>query len=67
MQAFGFAAVLAVARCAHSEGDRFFAPVAGVLVGLLLLVRFDAVLVIAAVAGGVVLGVLSGIRNHAGG
>lgn len=61
MQAFGFAAVLALAR-SHAEDDRFFAPVAGVLVGLLLLLRFDAVLMIAAVAGGLTLGVFAGQR-----
>ena len=43
MQAFLFAALLANAR-AHVDGDRFFAPVAGVLLGLLLFLRFDAVL-----------------------
>ncbi len=65
MQAFAFAAVLAVAR-SHSEEDAFFAPVAGVLVGLLLLLRFDAVLVIAAVTGGLTLGVFAGVRPRAG-
>ena len=57
--------MLAVAR-SHSEGDRFFAPVAGVLVGLLLLLRFDAVLVMAAVAGGLTLGVFAGEKPRWG-
>ncbi len=65
MQAFGFAAVLALAR-SHLEGDKFFAPVAGVLVGLLLFLRFDAVLVVAAVAGGLTLGIFAGVRPRLG-
>ena len=43
MQALLFAALLANAR-AHVDGDRFFAPVAAGLLGLLLFLRFDAVL-----------------------
>ena len=43
MQALLFAALLATAR-AHVDGDPFFAPVAGALLGLLLFLRFDAVL-----------------------
>ena len=65
MQAFVFAAVLALAR-SHSEGDEFFAPIAGVLIGLLLFLRFDAVLVVAAVAGGLTLGVFTGVRLRPG-
>ena len=42
MQALLFAALLANAR-AHVDGDPFFAPVAGALLGLLLFLRFDAV------------------------
>ena len=38
-----FAALLALAR-AHQDDDVFFAPVAGVLLGLLLFPRFDGVL-----------------------
>lgn len=53
MQALLFAALLANAR-AHVDGDRFFAPVAGFLLGLLLFVRYDAVLGIAGVAAGLV-------------
>ena len=61
MQAFLFAALLANAR-AHVDGDRFFAPAAGVLIGLLLFLRFDSVLGVAGLASGVVLGVFAGQR-----
>jgi len=49
MQALVFAALLAFAR-SHVDGDHFFAWVAGVLLGLLIFLRVDAVLAIAAVA-----------------
>ena len=55
MQALLFAALLAHAR-AHVDGDGFFAPVAGTLLGLLLFLRFDAVLGIAAVLAALALG-----------
>jgi len=61
MQALLFAALLANAR-AHVDGDRFFAPVAGVLIGLLLFLRFDAVLGVAGLALGVAAGTLAGQR-----
>ena len=61
MQALLFAALLANAR-AHVDGDPFFAPVAGVLLGLLLFLRFDAVLGIAGIAGGLALSVVAGAR-----
>ena len=61
MQALLFAALLANAR-AHVDGDGFFAPVAGALLGLLLFLRFDVVLGILGVAVGLVLGVLNGRR-----
>lgn len=64
MQTLLFAALLANAR-AHVDGDRFFAPVAGALLGLLLFLRFDAVLGIAGVAGGLVVGVFNGQRPRA--
>jgi hypothetical protein len=59
MQALLFAALLASAR-AHVDGDAFFAPVAGALLGLLLFLRFDAVLGIAGVLAALTLGVLAG-------
>lgn len=49
-QALLFAALLAFAR-AHQEEDRFFAPVAGVLLGLLLFLRIDGFMAVAAVLG----------------
>ncbi len=64
MQALLFAALLANAR-AHVDGDRFFAPVAATLLGLLLFLRFDAVLGVAGVLGGLVLGVFNGQRPRA--
>ena len=54
MQALLFAGMLAFAR-AHVDGDLFFAPIAGTLLGLLLFLRFDAVLVIAALGATMVL------------
>ena len=48
-QALVFAALLAYSR-AHEDRDRFFAPVAGLLCGLLPFARIDALLVIVAVA-----------------
>jgi hypothetical protein len=47
MQALLFAAILALAR-AHQEGDVFFAPIAGVLAGLLIFLRQDAPLAVGA-------------------
>jgi len=54
MQTLLFAALLANAR-AHVDRDPFFAPVAGVLLGLLLFLRYDVVLGIAGLAAGLVL------------
>jgi hypothetical protein len=65
MQALLFAALLASAR-AHIDGDTFFAPVAGALLGLLLFLRFDAVLGIAGVLAALALGVLAGRARLAG-
>jgi hypothetical protein len=59
MQAILFAALLASAR-AHIDEDRFFAPVAGALLGFLLFLRFDAVLGIAAVLAALGLTVVAG-------
>lgn len=61
MQALLFAALLANAR-AHVDGDRFFAPVAGGLLGLLLFLRFDAVLGIAAIGAASAVSAFSGQR-----
>jgi len=64
MQALLFAALLANAR-AHVDGDRFFAPIAGGLLGLLLFVRFDAVIGIVAALAALALGVVAGGRVRA--
>lgn len=61
MQTLLFAAVLASAR-AHADEDGFFAPVAGLLLGLLLFLRFDSVLGVAGVLAALVLVVLGGGR-----
>ncbi len=61
MQALLFAALLASAR-AMVDGDDFFAPVAGSLLGLLLFLRFDAVLGIAGVLAGAAVGLAAGRR-----
>ena len=61
MQALLFAALLANAR-AHVDGDRFFAPITAVLLGLLLFLRFEAGLGVAGVLAGLTLGVLVGQR-----
>ncbi len=61
MQALVFAALLANAR-AHVDGDRFFAPIAGILLGLLLFLRFDTVLAIGGIGAGVMLGTVAGLR-----
>jgi hypothetical protein len=52
-QALLFAALLAFAR-AHQDEDRFFGPVAGALLGLLLFLRKDAFMAVAAVLAAVV-------------
>ena len=49
-QALLFAALLAFAR-AHQEQDRYFGPVAGALLGLLIFLRIDAFMAVAAVLG----------------
>jgi hypothetical protein len=61
MQALLFAALLANAR-AHVDGDRFFAPVAGGLLGLLLFLRIDTAVALAAVVAGLALGSIAGTR-----
>lgn len=64
MQALLFAALLANAR-AHVDGDRFFAPVAGGLLGLLLFLRFDAVIGVAGLSAGVAAGMIAGQKPRA--
>lgn len=49
-QALLFTAILAFAR-AHQDEDRFFGPVAGALLGLLLFLRIDAFMAVALVIG----------------
>jgi hypothetical protein len=65
MQALTFAALLASAR-SHVDGTRFFAPVAGSLLGLLLFLRMDAALTAAAVILGLLLLLMTGRRVLAG-
>ena len=57
MQALLFAALLANAR-AHVDGDDFFAPVAGVLIGLLLFLRVDALVPLAGIGAALALGLV---------
>jgi hypothetical protein len=61
MQAVVFAAMLAFTR-ADTDRDDFFWPVAAILLALLLFLRLDAALVIAAVAGAALLSVIQGRR-----
>ena len=61
MQALLFSAILATAR-SHVDGDRFFTPVAAALLGLLLFLRFDAVLGIASIGAGVAALMVRGTR-----
>ena len=60
-QALGLTGLLAVAR-ANVDDDAFFAPVAGIILGLLPFARFDAVLISGLVVGAVVLQWLAGDR-----
>jgi hypothetical protein len=60
-QALLFGALLALAR-AHRDGDAFFAPVAGVLLGSIMFVRLDSLVVIGTVAAGLLLLVADGRR-----
>ena len=53
-QALLLAGLLALAR-AHQDDDAFFAPVAGLLLGLLPFARFDGVLAVGLAAGGLAL------------
>jgi hypothetical protein len=60
-QALGLTGLLAVAR-AHVDDDRFFAPVAGIILGLLPFARFDAVLISGLVVAAVMLQWVGGDR-----
>jgi hypothetical protein len=60
-----FAALAAFSR-AHVDRDRYFAPVAGVLLGLLLFLRVDAVLAVAGVGAAVMLQFLDHRRPRLG-
>jgi hypothetical protein len=60
-QALTFAALLALARAVIDE-DRFFGPVAGVLLASLLFVRVDSLVILGAVAGGLVVALADGKR-----
>jgi hypothetical protein len=62
MQALLFAALLAHGR-AVIDGDDFFAPIAGGLLGLLLFLRFDAVLGVVACLAALALSVLAGVTR----
>ena len=61
LQALLFAGLLAFSR-SHIDEDRFFAPVAGVVLGLLVFMRFDAILAWAGVAATVILLLFQGRR-----
>ena len=61
MQALLFAALLATAR-AHADEDPFFAPVAGVLLGLLLFLRYDAIVAVGATLGALAVAYVAGQR-----
>jgi hypothetical protein len=63
LQALLFAALLAHAR-AHADGVRFFAPLTGLLAGLLLFLRIDAVFAVAAIVAGAAIGGVTGIRSR---
>jgi hypothetical protein len=54
IQTLLFAALLAFAR-AHQDDNRFFAPVAGALIGLMLFLRIDTLLAIVAILAAAVL------------
>jgi hypothetical protein len=60
-QALGLTGLLAVAR-ANVDDDGFFAPVAGIILGLLPFARFDAVVISGLVVAAVVLQWLAGDR-----
>jgi hypothetical protein len=61
MQTLVFASLLAIAR-AQVDDDPFFSPVAGVLLGSLLFLRFDAAVAVGAVVLAIALGYVAGQR-----
>jgi hypothetical protein len=61
MQALVFAALLATAR-AQVDDDPFFSPVAGVLLGLLLFLRFDTAVAVGGAVVAIALGYVAGQR-----
>ncbi len=63
MQALLFAAILAWSR-ADADGQTFFAPIAAMLLCLLLFLRFDTVLAFGGVAVAIALGLPHGRRPH---
>jgi hypothetical protein len=60
-QALLFGAMLALAR-AYRDDDRFFAPVAAVLLGSLMFVRLDSLVLLGIVGGGLLLIIADGKR-----
>ena len=64
MQALLWAALLAAAR-AHVDGQPFFAPLAGFLLGLMIFLRVDAVVAVAGVLAGLALFRMTGGRWRA--
>ncbi|MGE5197989.1 MAG: hypothetical protein ACM3H9_00010, partial [Rhodospirillaceae bacterium] len=60
-QALLFAALLALAR-AYRDGDRFFAPVAAVLLGTIMFVRLDSLVVVGTVCASLLLLIADGKR-----
>jgi hypothetical protein len=63
MQTLVFGALLANGRA--QDGDRFFAPVAAVLLGLLLFLRFDSVMAVGAIVLANVLSIINGKKLNA--
>jgi uncharacterized membrane protein len=61
MQALLFASLLANAR-AQIDGDDFFAPVSGALLGLMFFLRVDAIVPLAGIVAALALGVVVGRR-----
>jgi hypothetical protein len=61
MQTLVFAALLATAR-AQVDDDPFFSPVAGVLLGLLLFLRYDTAVAVGAAVAAIALGYVAGQR-----